>query len=447
MRHARARCRNRIRHRCLHPYRWARRVGAACPVDGRRMAGAGESSGRAKACTCGVVQRCVLPHVRCYGIIFSCVIIFCRLDVRLLQKMCSMPHHKSQHYVPRCYLRNFAADNRGLSINVYNIKNDKFIERAPIKSQCARSYFYGDDLIIEKSLQPIEGEYSRVCRKIFSNEDIFESDMKFLIGFSFLQYLRTDIAAQRTMAAHADMARLVQERVDDDLSSQMLSEKDIITESMKTFSETVDILNDLKAVIIENRTKFNFVTSDDPAIQINRYYSQKLGPRGGSAGLKNSGLIFVLPISPRYCFVSYDGGVYTVPNKRGHKLIVRHERDVQALNELQFLKSSYNIYFQNWPDKNFIELNFKLHKNRRPESWHKINYAVKDEENSKDGYTRYKVVHTERERLAAAEALMHLESVMLVPTQWLSELKFREKMRYVDTGTGAGFLRPNSSIY
>lgn len=45
MRHARARSRNRIRHRCLHPYRWARRVGAACPVDGRRMAGRGESSG------------------------------------------------------------------------------------------------------------------------------------------------------------------------------------------------------------------------------------------------------------------------------------------------------------------------------------------------------------------------------------------------------------------
>lgn len=29
----------------LHPCRWARRVGAACPVDGGRMEGVGESSG------------------------------------------------------------------------------------------------------------------------------------------------------------------------------------------------------------------------------------------------------------------------------------------------------------------------------------------------------------------------------------------------------------------
>lgn len=44
VRHARTRVRNGIRHRCLHPYRWARPVGGACPVDGGRMV-AGKSQG------------------------------------------------------------------------------------------------------------------------------------------------------------------------------------------------------------------------------------------------------------------------------------------------------------------------------------------------------------------------------------------------------------------
>ena len=42
MRHARTRGRNSIRHRCLHPYRWARHGGVACPGAGRRMGGVGE---------------------------------------------------------------------------------------------------------------------------------------------------------------------------------------------------------------------------------------------------------------------------------------------------------------------------------------------------------------------------------------------------------------------
>jgi hypothetical protein len=43
MRHARTRGRNGIRHRCLHPYRWARLGGEACPVDGGKAGGWGES--------------------------------------------------------------------------------------------------------------------------------------------------------------------------------------------------------------------------------------------------------------------------------------------------------------------------------------------------------------------------------------------------------------------
>lgn len=355
-----------------------------------------------------------------------------------------MAHHKSQHYVPKCYLRNFAVDEGRVSINIFNISQNKLIKGASIKDQCARSYFYGEDLIIEKALQPFEGRYASVYRSIAKGELISDDDLGFLAGFCYLQYLRTDIAAQRTLAAHADMARLIQEGVDEDLSSQMMSEADVISESIRTFYKTVHMISDLKSSIIVNKTKLPFVTSDDPAIQINRYYSQKLGPRAGSAGLQNSGLIFMLPLSPIYCFMCYDKDVYTVPDRVGARIYLNNISDVEAINELQFLKSAYNIYFHEWYLKENISEYFNFYSLKRPATWHKLHYAVRDDAGSIGESIKYKVVHTEEERLAGVEALMHLESVMLIPSRWLSKLRFRDKMRFIDTGTGRGFLRPQS---
>lgn len=71
-----------------------------------------------------------------------------------------MASNKNQHYVPQCYLRQFAAGNSASAINLFNIDREKFINCAPLKNQCSKSYFYGDDLELEKALQPIEGCYA-----------------------------------------------------------------------------------------------------------------------------------------------------------------------------------------------------------------------------------------------------------------------------------------------
>jgi hypothetical protein len=353
-----------------------------------------------------------------------------------------MAHHKSQHYVPKCYLRNFAVDDDRVSINILNLSQYKLIKSASIKDQCARSYFYGEDLVIEKALQPLEGRYANIYRLISKGELVSDDDLGFLASFCYLQYLRTDIAAQRTLAAHADMARLIQEGIDEDLSSQTMRENDVISESIKTFYSTVHMISDLKVAILINNTKMPFVTSDDPAIQINRYYSQKLGPRAGSSGLQNSGLIFMLPLSPIHCLICYDKNIYTVPDKIGCRIYLNKISDIEAINELQFLKSAYNIYFNEWSFKDRLLQQFNSCFHRRPSAWHKLHYAVRDDAGSTDNHIKYKVVHTEEERLAGGEAIMHLESVMLIPSRWLSKLRFRDKMRFIDTGTGRGFLRP-----
>ena len=61
-----------------------------------------------------------------------------------------MAEKKRQHYVPRFHLKLFSED--GVSINLFNIKTGKIIEKAAIKGQCQEDYFYGKDLKVETGL-------------------------------------------------------------------------------------------------------------------------------------------------------------------------------------------------------------------------------------------------------------------------------------------------------
>ncbi|MCK4205431.1 DUF4238 domain-containing protein [Brucella pituitosa] len=75
-----------------------------------------------------------------------------------------MPANKSQHFVPRCYLRAFSANSEGVAINVFNMARELLIEAASTKGQCARSYFYGRDGELERALQkPEGGSTARSC--------------------------------------------------------------------------------------------------------------------------------------------------------------------------------------------------------------------------------------------------------------------------------------------
>src|SRR5580698_8291171 len=73
--------------------------------------------------------------------------------------------NKNQHFVPRCYLRQFAPGRSDKIINLYNIERDRFIEGAPIKSQCSGDYFYGKDPTLEEGIQMVEGAYSSAVKE------------------------------------------------------------------------------------------------------------------------------------------------------------------------------------------------------------------------------------------------------------------------------------------
>src|SRR5436190_22984104 len=112
-----------------------------------------------------------------------------------------MPQNKLQHYVPKCHLHHFCLESGGSAINLYNITRDRLIEGAPIKRQCARNYFYGQDGSLERALQEPEGAYAAIVAKA-ANEpgSITSMELARLREFTLLQTLRTYGYVEKLMA-------------------------------------------------------------------------------------------------------------------------------------------------------------------------------------------------------------------------------------------------------
>jgi hypothetical protein len=66
-----------------------------------------------------------------------------------------MPDNKKHHYVPQLYLRRFSHDEK--SVPTFIIKSSMVIPNAPIKTQCYRDYFYGQEPDFEHVLGIAEG--------------------------------------------------------------------------------------------------------------------------------------------------------------------------------------------------------------------------------------------------------------------------------------------------
>ena len=119
--------------------------------------------------------------------------------------------------------------------------------------------------------------------------------------------------------------------------------KNAVLLAMRTYADMMSAVDDVKVCLIRNRTKVPFITSDDPAVLTNRWYLEDERINGRSFGLQSSGLLALLPLTPRLLFVAYDGDVYTVPHEHGFAEI-RREEDARAFNQHQILNCFANVY-------------------------------------------------------------------------------------------------------
>jgi hypothetical protein len=185
-----------------------------------------------------------------------------------------MPALKNQHFVPKCVLKPFTLNGEGRSINLYNIRHDRAIPRAPVKGQCARNYMYGKDGKIEANLSKIEGAYGMTRNRLLDGAE-HGGDLHDLNFFTYLQYRRTEIAAHRLKEAYQMMNETIWEGQE---PRRIPTDHMLLMQSLDMCLKTRRYIDDLKVRVIKNHTDIDFVTSDDPAIFTNRFADQKLGP-------------------------------------------------------------------------------------------------------------------------------------------------------------------------
>jgi hypothetical protein len=262
------------------------------------------------------------------------------------QKMAS---NKNQHYVPQCYLKSFSTDESKAAICLYNLDIKKLIKNAPIKNQCSKNYFYGEDLVLEKALQPVEGRFSEVVRHLENDNYILTDNEKtFLKEFWLIQYARTE-----------EFSKFIAESAEQDIKALFsidvkMKIKEVVRRSMQSASKNKYLIDDLKICILKNNTKTDFVTSDHPAVLTNRWYFLNKKVQFRSFGLQSAGGLFILPLTPKILMLAYDKDVYSIANKGGWAQL-KNTYDVDAFNYLQLLSCRANIYTADPDSSRYLE--------------------------------------------------------------------------------------------
>ncbi|MDW9440998.1 DUF4238 domain-containing protein [Sinorhizobium meliloti] len=352
-----------------------------------------------------------------------------------------MPENKLQHYVPKCHLRPFAS---GEAINLYNIISGRLVENAPIRGQCARNYFYGKDGILERGLQIWEGEYaSAVAKAVHDPDSLVESDLAAILEFALLQTFRTYGYVEKLLATsdkqHADLQAASSGLP---LPPRMLNNVgEAVNMSISHFLKMRKHVADLDVCILLNKSRRRFVTSDDPAIHTNRFHFQRL--KSESFGFSSAGAILFLPLTPTLGFMAFDGNVYIAEGRRGNVVTVIRDAEITALNELQMLHARQNIYYGDAATGRVVASEFPQFSRNRPEDWTRLTYFEKVGESER--HERYGQV----DALTIAPGKEHITALQMVhvrPSRWSDVLKFRLRPRTVDTGSGAGVVRPDHPV-
>ena len=349
-----------------------------------------------------------------------------------------MASNKNQHYVPRCYLRAFTEHGDGVRINLFNTDRERVIPLVSARHQCSRAYFYGSDAELEAAIQLLERSYAEVLRHITQDSYVLtDDDSDLLRKFWLFQYLRTEAASQRSVKS----LNAATDAMGISGAEYRAEIKRAVLHAMRTFVEHMDIMDDMSTCLVRNDSRAPFITSDDPAILSNRLYLECLPRLGKSFGLRQSGNIMVLPLTPSILFLGFDRNIYTVRDKKGW-CNLKAADDARAYNQHQMLNCRANLFFRGNHYGSEIGIEFAKIADRRPPARHRISTMIFDR--SEGDHNFYRVVEPEQAR-EQAEMIVHMEAVYPAPARWPIHLGVRPKGIVFTNGTGAGYLRSPES--
>lgn len=347
-----------------------------------------------------------------------------------------MATNKNQHFVPRCYLRQFTIEAGNKAINLYNIERDSFIENAPVKNQCSGSYFYGQDALLEDIIQMHEQDYANALREIIEpGYELSEEHRAMLLRFWLLQHLRTEAASRRSVELSDGMTNMLElEGTELDFKMEI---RDAVQMGMRHFLEIKHVVDDLGICLMRNGSNVPFITSDDPAVLTNRWHLMEPAREAQSFGLSNAGALLILPISPTILCLGYDRDMYSLDSRKGW-ISINKDSDVEALNQHQHLNCRVNLFVREPVHFESIRAAHLALSKFRPAFRHRINYAALDKE--VNGARRFVSVDI-KDAKPDQDGLVHAQAVHATPTAWPRQLRWRVGAHYYSNGTGHGFVR------
>jgi hypothetical protein len=349
--------------------------------------------------------------------------------------------HKRQHYVPRCHFRPFSPNDEGRMISMFNIAREKLIDKTSISGQCFRNYFYGDDLIIEKSFQQLEGWYADFIRDIKRGKSQFQpKEANSIRVFMALQFSRTESAITRMAQAFDGMTHQIFDGKPEEYRRHMpepRSDFSLMMSSLRIGIQIATIWNDLKFCIVTNCTRNEFITSDDPVVMTNKFYFQKI--RESNFGFSSAGAMIFMPLTPKHTALFYDGNVYNLSGKIDHVIHIHRKQDVLFFNECQYMKAKDNLYFSTTADAESILTEFQAVKSCRPSKWFNTMTLIPVHSEVK-GIRKYRRAN-EEERICSRESLVNTSLIYPKPRSWPSILSFKKKPIAYSNGSAVGWIR------
>lgn len=279
-----------------------------------------------------------------------------------------MTEKKNQHYIPKFYLRNFSYEANRKQIGIYNIHREYFFQQAKLKTQGSRNFFYGYDGLIENTLADIEGDLATIIKQVITGKTLPEKGTNEhfeLIQFVALTDLRNPVRIESMKQMFGEMRRRLLEldpNTDVNKFVPALTHDELIRQCIPGSMDVALTMLDLDVKLLLNHSTKPFIASDFPVVKYNQFLEQRKWPHS-KTGYGATGLQVFVPLNPEVALLFYDSGIYKVGQHNQTFHALTHEKDIQAMNTLQFLNCLETIYFNENADEAYLR---KLHEGAKP---------------------------------------------------------------------------------
>jgi hypothetical protein len=268
----------------------------------------------------------------------------------------TMIEYKNQHYVPQFYLTRFSPEGTG----IYRyVKSKRITERKSLEKVCSSFHFYAGPSTSKQAeglLSDIEKMQGVILKKVIDEKDVGTlnpSEYYSLLSFILLSSRRTKAAKMEHEALANAMFDKLKPGLLKSIGEDKISEKNLDNMKMRlNGADTIgmllalncpEIISDLSTIILVNKTKIPFYTSDSPVVYYNYIKVRNRRP----TGLQNPGLLIIFPVSEQLSLCLFDPSIYLIGLKGQNNIEIIRDKDIEELNKLQLLNCNEYVLFSN----------------------------------------------------------------------------------------------------